>query len=186
MKLNLQPIRLISGSHPDMVTTGQGCFMNIISYLNGESQITDESPCVCVTIRPMVIWFNDYLTSSERECLIPYIERAMGSATQNKNELARRVRLWGYFVNECHGLVMKITSESFQNNELFADARSAAKTAASAVSLSRHFIKIPSWLLRKDFIDLVLFYLDKILPKEVEIPPVVVSRAKDLVDLVRD
>jgi len=64
--------------------------MNVIAYLNGEPQITDESTCVCVVVRPIAIWINDYLMDSERHVLLPYIERAMGSATCDQKELSRR------------------------------------------------------------------------------------------------
>lgn len=43
--MNIKPIRLLKGSYADTKTTGQGCFMNVVAYLNGESQITDSSPC---------------------------------------------------------------------------------------------------------------------------------------------
>ena len=85
-----KPIKLLSGSHADTAKTGQGCFMNVIAYLNGETQITDQSSCVCVVVRPIAIWINDYLMDSERHILLPYIERAMGSATCDKEELFRR------------------------------------------------------------------------------------------------
>jgi hypothetical protein len=85
-----KPIKLLSGSHADTGKTGQGCFMNVIAYLNGEAQITDQSACVCVVVRPIAIWINDYLIDSERQILLPYIERAMGSATFDQAELWRR------------------------------------------------------------------------------------------------
>lgn len=86
----VQPIALLSGSHADTAQTGQGCFMNVIAYLNGEPQITDESPCVCVSVRPIAIWINDYMSADERLQLLPYIERALGSATSDQAELSRR------------------------------------------------------------------------------------------------
>ena len=54
----IKPIKLLKGSHADTGSTGQGCFMNVAAYLNGDDQITDSSPCVCVTIRPIVIFLN--------------------------------------------------------------------------------------------------------------------------------
>jgi hypothetical protein len=67
--------------------------MNVIAYLNGEPQITDQSPCVCVTIRPIAIFANDFLKDDERNALIPYIERAMGSAINDHVEMMRRLNL---------------------------------------------------------------------------------------------
>jgi hypothetical protein len=90
MPLAFKPIELLSGSHADTGQTGRGCFMNVIAYLNGEAQITDRSECVCVVVRPIAIWINDFLGDSERHILLPYIERAMPSATRDREELFRR------------------------------------------------------------------------------------------------
>jgi hypothetical protein len=87
----IKPIKLLSGSHADTGTTGQGCFMNVIAYLNGESQITDQSPCVCVTIRPIAIWLNDFATDEQRQRLLPFVLRAMGSATDDREVMNKRL-----------------------------------------------------------------------------------------------
>lgn len=89
----IKPIKLLSGSHSDTGQTGQGCFMNVIAYLNGEDQITDCSPCVCGIARPLLSRLNDFLKDSERQEMLPYIERAMGSATDDKVEIKRRLDL---------------------------------------------------------------------------------------------
>jgi hypothetical protein len=97
----IKPIKLLSGAHADTGTTGQGCFMNVIAYLNGEPQITDRSPCVCLTIRPIAVRFNDFLKDDERELMMPYIERAMGSTTNDINEMSRRAWLAADLANKC-------------------------------------------------------------------------------------
>ena len=97
----IKQIKLKAGTHADVATTGQGCFMNVIAYLNGEAQITDESECVCPVVRPIAIWLNDYLKNDERQLLIPYIERAMGSKTDDKDEVNRRVKLVVEFADKC-------------------------------------------------------------------------------------
>lgn len=89
----IEPIKLLKGSHSDTGDTGQGCFMNVIAYLNGEPQITDQSECVCFVVRPIAIWFNDFLRDDERHILIPFIERAMGSRTEDRKEIERRAWL---------------------------------------------------------------------------------------------
>ena len=89
----IKPITLLKGSHKDTGQTGQGCFMNVVAYLNGEAQITDQSECVCVTIKPIAIWLNDYLRDNERVRMIPFIERALGSATKDKDEINLRLAL---------------------------------------------------------------------------------------------
>lgn len=90
---SIEPIKLLSGSHKDTATTGSGCFMNVIAYLNGEPQITDTSPCVCAVIRPVAIFLNDLLPDSERQRMIPFIFRAMGSATDDRKVMRKRAHL---------------------------------------------------------------------------------------------
>lgn len=91
--MQIEAIRLLKGSHSDTGKTGVGCFMNVIAYLNGEPQITDQSPCVCPTVRPIAIWLNDYMTDEERPQMLPLILRAMGSATDDIGEMVRRAEL---------------------------------------------------------------------------------------------
>ena len=89
--LNIEPIKLLAGTHSDTGTTGQGCFMNVISYLNGEPQITDQSECVCITIKPIAIWLNDFANDVQRQRLLPYVLRAMGTATNDKEVIKKRL-----------------------------------------------------------------------------------------------
>jgi hypothetical protein len=89
--LNIKPIKLLSGTHCDTARTGQGCFMNVIAYLNGDSQITDNSPCVCVTIRPIVIFLNDFADDNQRQKLLPFVLRAMGTNTNDREVIKTRV-----------------------------------------------------------------------------------------------
>jgi hypothetical protein len=96
----IKPIQLKRGTHADTAKTGSGCFMNVIGYLNGEAQITDQSTCVCPSIRPMAIYINDLATDEEREQLLPFIERAMSSATTDHAEIIQRVNLVVEFSNE--------------------------------------------------------------------------------------
>ncbi len=124
--LNIAPIKLLSGSHSDTGTTGSGCFMNVIAYLNGEPQITDQSPCVCVSVRPIAIWANDFMRDSERARLIPYIERAMGSATSDTAEMIRRAWLAADF----GALMAKYAAESAESAEYAAKSAKSAKYAA--------------------------------------------------------
>ena len=120
-----KPIRLLAGSHVDTGKTGQGCFMNVIAYLNGELQITDRSSCVCVVVRPIAIWINDYLMDSERHILLPYIERAMGSATCDRKELSRRA-----------GRALKM-AEEMRNIACADDTAAHASGAANAAAAAK-------------------------------------------------
>ena len=89
----IAPIKLLSGSHADTAETGQGCFMNVVAYLNGEAQITDRSTCVCYVMTPLLIYANDFMDDEDRHLLIPFIVRAMGSRTDDRLEISRRLKL---------------------------------------------------------------------------------------------
>jgi hypothetical protein len=101
----IAPIKLLSGSHADTAKTGQGCFMNVVAYLNGEPQITDNSPCVCFMVRPLAIKLNDYGNDEQRQRLLPFVLRAMGSSTNDKSVTeSRRVRIRRYGA-ECQEII---------------------------------------------------------------------------------
>lgn len=91
--MSISAIRLTAGTHPDTGQTGVGCFMNVIAYLNSEPQITDKSDCVCIVVRPIAIWANDWMRDDERRELLPFVLRAMGSRTVDSAELSRRAWL---------------------------------------------------------------------------------------------
>ena len=131
----IKPITLLKGSHEDTGQTGQGCFMNVVAYLNGEAQITDQSECVCVTVRPIAIWLNDYLQDNERVRMIPFIERAMGSATKDKDEINRRLALVVTFTQKMSDISVTCAGYAAQSADQSADqsdwyAKSAARCAA--------------------------------------------------------
>ena len=108
----IEPIKLLKGSHDHTASTGQGCFMNVIAYLNGEPQITDKSECVCFVVRPIAIWFNDFLQDSERHILIPFIERAMGSRTSDRAEIERRALLAADMAQRMSDATAKYSAEA--------------------------------------------------------------------------
>lgn len=89
----IEPIELLVGSHTDTGTTGHGCFMNVVAYLNGDSQITDKSDCVCFVMRPLVIYANDLFNDNDRQKLLPFIMRAVDSRTDDGVEITRRLAL---------------------------------------------------------------------------------------------
>lgn len=98
--MNIPQVKLLKGTHPETGQTGQGCFMNVIAYLNNEPVITDQSECVCFTIRPLAIWANDWMTDEERPQLLPFILRAMGSRTHENAEMMRRLNLVVAFADQ--------------------------------------------------------------------------------------
>ena len=130
----IKPIKLLKGSHADTGTTGQGCFLNVISFLNGELQITDNSPCVCIIVKPIAIFLNDFLKDEDRNLMITYIEPAMGSVTHDKIELVRRANLVALFANKCSlmaaAMSAKAAAMSAKDAAMSANSALYAKTAA--------------------------------------------------------
>ena len=129
--LNIEPIKLLSGAHSDTAQTGKGCFMNVIAYLNGESQITDQSPCVCVTIRPIAIFLNDFANDEHRQRLLPFVLRAMGTATNNKEVIQTRIKAVVEFAEFNARLASKF-SQSVAQYTAKSEAKSAEYAAKSA------------------------------------------------------
>ena len=201
-----KPIKLLSGSHADTGKTGQGCFMNVIAYLNGEPQITDQSTCVCVVVRPVAIWINDYLTDSERHILLPYVERAMGSATCDQKELSRRAQRAVKMAEEMRDIADADATAAYAADA--ANAAADAAKAANAANASTYAIKASTSAgraatyaakacdyaadactcapdaayatARKSIIDSCLRFLDDCLPKVETVGKKTVERARAL------
>ena len=159
--MNIQPIRLLKGMHEDTASTGQGCFMNVIAYLNGESQITDTSPCVCVTVRLLAINLNDFGTEEQRQRLLPFVLRAMGSATQDAKVLDARVARLRKYGEECAELMRNASAYAYANADAYADADAV----------------------RASLFDAGLRFLDDVLPAAEQVSPVVAERCETLVKL---
>ena len=106
--------------------------MNVVSYLNGESQITDESPCVCVTVRPLVIKLNDLGTDEQRQRLLPFVLRAMGSAMRDSKVLDARVARLRKYGEECAELMRNAFVDASASASASADAYVSASTYADA------------------------------------------------------
>jgi len=201
--LNIQPIKLLSSSHDDTDKTGQGCFMNVIAYLNGEPQITDRSPCVCVTVRPIAIRLNDMANDEQRQRLIPFIERAMGSTTEDRTEMIRRAYLAADFAEECSRITAKYAAASAASAKYVAKyaaakyaaksaeyaaeyaAESAAESAAKSAEYAAESAKYAEYAEYAEVFEAGLRFLDAALPR-VEVltfTPEVEARAQKLVEL---
>jgi hypothetical protein len=195
----IEPIKLLAGTHADTGQTGQGCFMNVIAYLNGEPQITDQSTCVCFTVRPIAICLNDFLRDGERARMLPYIERAMGSATDDRKEWERRAFLAADMAQKCSNIARDIDASAAW--AVSAAARAAARAAESAVESaveSAAAARAAAWAVsaaanaarmakyeaqRQQIIEACFEYLDAALPQAAEPAPVVVERAREFVAL---
>ncbi len=183
----IEPIKLKSGSHADTATTGSDCCMNVVAYLNGEPQITDNSPCVCSSVRPIAIWLNDMAHDEQREQLIPFIERAMGSVTTDHAELMRRINLivavaneYAHPVSEYAQWASKYAQSASKYAKWISDYAVAALKYAQSASRHSHS---PSEYAR---FQALLFargvrLLDEMLPKPSSVDDVVLARAERLV-----
>lgn len=200
----IKPIALLSGSHDDTAQTGQGCFMNVIAYLNGEPQITDQSPCVCVTLRPIVIFLNDFMNASERQQLMQFVCRAMGSATDDKAEILRRLVHVVAFSDACTEFATKPATKyakyaaeyaaeyavEYAKYAKYAEyaakyaeyAKYAAESAAKSAEYAVEYGKSAEYAaIRQSIIAAGLAFLDAALPPLPDAEPVHVDRARELV-----
>ena len=57
------PLRLAKGSHEP--GSGKGCAMNVISYINGDTMITDYPECSAKPLASLVQMINDHLAGSD-------------------------------------------------------------------------------------------------------------------------
>lgn len=183
--MNIEPIKLLSGDHSDTGTTGQGCFMNVISYLNGDLQITDDSPCVCVTIRPIAIYLNDLVNDEQRQRLLPFVLRAMGSSTDDIEEIKRRlVEVVKYAEKNAEITDTKnakyVAKLVAKRAELF-NQYGCKKDAAIAAG---HFVRvIPPLKVKEAVFQAGLDFLDAVCPPLKEHDSVILDRFEKLVEL---
>ena len=111
--LNIQPIKLLAGAHEDTFQTGQGCFMNVAAYLNGDLKMSDKSPCVSPIIRNVAIFLNDMLNDEDRQRLIPLIPRAMETGMNSDAQIAaERVKLFEVLFDLWHGTIQPALKEN--------------------------------------------------------------------------
>ena len=164
---NIEPIKLLSGSHKDTAQTGQGCFMNVIAYLNGESQITDKSSCVCITIRPIAIFLNDFANDAQRQKLLPFVLRAMGTATDDKVIISKRIEA-----------VVKFAEFNARLAESAAEpTKSAAEYAKYAEIKARHKA------ISEEIFNAGLEFLEMVCNPAQEYNQTIINRANDLMKL---
>ena len=141
----IKPIKLLTGSHANTATTGQGCFMNVVAYLNGDAQITDSSPCVCVTVRRLAIEMNDHCTDQQRQELLPFVLRAMGSATNDADVLeARNARMRQYgaecqeILNEWRAAMKAANAYAYADTRAWIDGKCAERPEGHGLAEIRY------------------------------------------------
>lgn len=190
----ISPIKLLSGHHGDTGTTGQGCTMDVISYLSGDKIITDHTECVCFVVTPLVIWLQDYLTDHKRSLMIPYIPRLMGSRSYDPAVFVPRAQAVARFANKCSEIADRAWGAAravlVANAAMLAaacadaaecegmgaamSAKEASTMAEIAASLTDGGAKASA---RRELIKSAFIFLDESLPQAAETPPVVIERA---------
>ncbi len=197
--LNIEPIRLLSGSHEDTGQTGSGCFMNVIAYLNGEPQITDQSPCVCGTIRRPAIWINDFLDDSERHQLLPFVQRAMGTATDDDAMLLERINVLVRFIRDAAALAHSFSPGSIASKKASQSmllTEMGAERSQTTVMAANYFGYLASEAAaeagkaaagnvahRKALIERAVAFMDAVCPPADAPSRVLIERANSLIEL---
>ena len=125
----ISPIKLLAGHREETQTTGHGCFMDVIAYLNGDAQITDESECVCPVIRSIAIYINDLLNDEQRHRLLPLVARAMGTSKAPIEIIVSRAKAAAKYAMAC-----KTIAKSYTQNENSYSAKEIAIFANESVS----------------------------------------------------
>lgn len=96
----IKPIKLLAGSHKNTSETGSGCFLNVASYLAGDTEITDRPTCVSPVLRGFVIKVNDMLPPQLRQELLPFVHRAMQTGNEGALYECFAVRVQGEFAQD--------------------------------------------------------------------------------------
>jgi hypothetical protein len=137
--MNIEPIKLLRGSHAKTAQTGKGCVMNVIAYLNGEQFINDRSECVCYTVRPMAIFLNDLADDEQRQRMLPLVLRMMGSATDDKAEISKRLGLLVEFANWQARYAAESAEYSAKHAKYSAKHAESAESAAESAEYSAKY-----------------------------------------------
>ena len=165
-----QPLRLAAGSHEP--GSGKGCAMNVVSYINGDSKITDFPACSARPLARMVQIVNDrlagpdgFLSPEDSVRVLDLGWRTVGTADADESVLWEW--LHDLLVDESHGVVRYVcpdgvdairrvaallarkargefvSQEEFAN--AYADAYAAAYAAAAAYADANAAAALAEW-----------------------------------------
>ena len=186
MLLNIiKPIKLLAGSHANTGETGQGCFMNVIAYLNGEAKITDQSTCVCPSMHKLLIYANDLMVpKGDGHLLLPFIERAMGSATSG--DIKYRLGLVVDFAKWCAPNAYAPNAPNAYAADAYAVAYAAAYTtnvAAYTTNAAAVYTAAATATFYPKLRDRLIELFDAALPESQTVSDIVFKRARKLVEI---
>lgn len=82
MALDLSTLKLLRGAH--YLGDGKACLLEAVAMFAGELK-TDAPRCVSVVLRKFGIEINDAMPNDQRQRLIPFIPRMVGTADDGKD-----------------------------------------------------------------------------------------------------
>lgn len=175
--MKIPEIRLIRGCNHFMRYSGEGCIMNVCSYLSGDQDITDRPKCVHLEVRDVAIWLNDTLKEGPRQRLLPFVLRLMESHRLPAGycmSVARDVIHDMYADYSRYLWVGRADSSAFQN----------ATTPHQLLVMFAQYHGMSAPML----VDIMFKYLDRVLPKvdEEYVKPEVEAELQKLYDLVKN
>lgn len=101
----IAPIKLTRGPREDCAKTGEGCFLNVVAYLQGEEEPGTSPEGLCPITISATSYFNDILEDYQRHKLLPYIFRVMKSNTCKKEDYVDRLLLMAKFLDKFNMLI---------------------------------------------------------------------------------
>ena len=138
----IKPIRLLKGSHKETDAMGSGCMMNVISYLQNESVITDAPGGVDSMIRNVCISINDFMEDGERQQLTPFVFRAMNTATEDRKVWQRRNKIIDRYCYEIMTMMAHWCQKHEQAEHLYREfGQMAALCCRSPLDLFRAYMQ---------------------------------------------
>jgi hypothetical protein len=93
-------LRLDKGSHEPPNGEFAVCLLEAVSYVAGE-RWTDHPECVCPVLAAFGRSWNDSLNDEDRQMLVPYIPRLVGTRSTPQVEEARAWMATEWLVREC-------------------------------------------------------------------------------------
>jgi hypothetical protein len=131
------PLRLAVGSH--RAGSGKGCAMNVISWENGDTAITDMPACADPFLARIVQGVNDTICTHRDgdllcpECSIKVLDLAHRTVGTGRDAASStRVRVWVALACEKAESVLPIFEARFPDDDRPRKAIKAARTAANA------------------------------------------------------
>lgn len=184
MNIDITPLRLLRGHHADTGTTGSGCFLDVVSYLAGDTTVTHTPACVCPKLWRVLQRINDMFDDKERPALLMFVERAMltgGADRATQLKRVRNIEMLGHRVLRSAWLDAP-APDGLLRMEGFVDRPDFDKFTDETIQHAVRDIEM-GWASRRSQ-ELILGFLHHVLPMPPEATaPAVDARARRLLEL---